>query len=52
MTAAELIADAVIVAVVLGAAAVGLCAHLCWLAFTDPRELGELAGMFWEVVRP
>ncbi len=50
MIALELIADAVLVAVVLGAAGLGLLAHLCWLAVTDPRELGGLVVMFARVV--
>jgi hypothetical protein len=39
-----------LIAVALGVAAVGLLAHLCWLAVTDRGELGEFGHMFWEVV--
>lgn len=38
------------VAAALGAAGLGLLAHLCWLAVTDPGELLSIACMFARVV--
>jgi len=40
----------VVVAAVFGVGAVGLVAHLAWLAVTDRGELAEVLGMLWEVV--
>ena len=50
MTLAQLISAASVIGVVLAVAAIGLCAHLCWLAVTDPGELVATVVMFWEVV--
>jgi hypothetical protein len=52
MTPLELVAVGVLVAAALGAAGLGLAAHLCRLLVTDPRELCALGAMFWEVVWP
>lgn len=50
MNLAELTADVVMVSVIVGAAGLGLSAHLCWLAVSDLHELLALALMFWRVV--
>lgn len=50
MTLLDLAAAVVLIAVVLGAASAGLCAHLLWLALTDWRELGEVLGLMTEVI--
>jgi hypothetical protein len=50
LSAAEIIADTLLMAVVLGASAAGFVAHLYWLAVTDPGELWSVAFMFWEVI--
>jgi hypothetical protein len=50
MTPMQTIADVVMVSVICGAGALGLSAHLCWLAVSDLRELWAMAVMFWRVV--
>lgn len=50
MSPTELIAAAVLVAVVIAASAAGLLAHLGWLLVRRPGELLELAAMFVRVV--
>lgn len=42
MSVADTLAGAVLVAVVLGAAGMGLAAHLLWLLLTNPRQLAAL----------